>query len=215
MRRLLFALAVASLPGHLPASEQEATRTALETVARETGVAAASIEVVSTQAVEWPDANLGCRTGVEAVPQVTAGYRVLLRAAGKLYAVNAAADGTLGCASGLGVSGGVQHAETMQPKEPEPTDPASLALVASAREDLSRRLSVAPGDITFVAFKSVVWPDSSLGCPRPDMMYTQVQRDGFLIRFEVSGRSYQYHGGSGRAPFLCESPAETELPTGK
>lgn len=87
---------------------------------------------------------------------------------------------------------------------PDPADAASRALVAEARDDLARRLSVMPGDVRLVAFKSVVWPDNSFGCPRPGMAYTQVPRDGVLIRFEVDGRRFDYHGGSGREPFLCE-----------
>ena len=93
-----------------------------------------------------------------------------------------------------------------QKPQPEPDDPPSRALVAKARADLQRRLSVKTDEIELLEFKAVVWPDSSLGCPRPGMAYTQVQRDGVLIRFTAQGRIFNYHGGSGRDPFLCEKP---------
>ncbi len=89
----------------------------------------------------------------------------------------------------------------------EPDDPASRALVDEARADLQRRLSVQADEIELLEFKAVIWPDSSFGCPRPGMVYTQVQRDGVLIRFSAQGRTFQYHGGSGRTPFLCDRSA--------
>lgn len=88
-----------------------------------------------------------------------------------------------------------------------PSDPPSRALVAKARADLQRRLSVSAEKIVLAAFEAVVWPDASLGCPRPGMEYTQVQREGVRMRFVVNDRTYNYHAGSGREPFLCEQPA--------
>ena len=89
----------------------------------------------------------------------------------------------------------------------EPDDPPSKALVAKARADLQRRLSVSADEIELLEFTAMVWPDGSLGCPRPGMVYTQVERDGVLIRLRAQGRIFQYHGGSGRDPFLCDQPA--------
>jgi hypothetical protein len=205
MWRLVLTLAIA-LPsaGVTAQSEQDATRMALESLTQETGLSRETIEVVSAQPVEWADANLGCPSETSVPPQATPGYRVLLRSAGNLYVVNVAGARTARCVKALAVAGAPQEVGTMS-QESEPTDPASQALIANAREDLIRRLSVSPDDIAFVAFKSVVWPDGSLGCPRPGMVYPQVQRDGFLIQFAVGGRTYNYHGGSGRDPFLCET----------
>jgi len=76
-------------------------------------------------------------------------------------------------------------------------------LIDHAVTDLAGRLSIDPGEIRVVETRSVVWPDASLGCPRPGMVYPQVQTDGVLIRLEANGVIYPYHGGGGRAPFLC------------
>jgi hypothetical protein len=37
------------------------------------------------------------------------------------------------------------------------------------------------------------WPDSSLGCPQPDMLYAQMVTPGFLVQVEVSGEEIEYH----------------------
>jgi hypothetical protein len=136
---------------------------------------------------------------------------VFLRAREKVYIVNVAGEQVRVCGSfqatgGVGAESPGGSSMKQQP-QPEPADPASQALVAKARADLQRRLSVPPAEIVLIEFKAVVWPDSGLGCPRPGMVYTQVQRDGVLIRFIVQGRAYEYHGGAGRDPFLCENPA--------
>lgn len=87
--------------------------------------------------------------------------------------------------------------------EPQPVDPVTIAAVA----DLSARLGVSPDQVTVVSAEPVVWPDASLGCPQPDMMYAQVLQDGMRIVLSVDGKEYVYHSGETQAPFLCENPA--------
>lgn len=77
-------------------------------------------------------------------------------------------------------------------------------LVRVAVDDLARRLSIGPADIQVIEARAIVWPDRSLGCPRPGLLYPQVQQDGALIRLQAQGREYAYHSGGGRPPFLCE-----------
>lgn len=96
----------------------------------------------------------------------------------------------------------------MSTPSPEPTTPAgSGPLVEQARQDLAQRLDIDPAEIEVVSMESVVWPDSSLGCPQPGMAYMQVLRDGYRIQLRAGGRIYFYHGGGSRGPFLCENPA--------
>jgi hypothetical protein len=87
---------------------------------------------------------------------------------------------------------------------PTPLDPGLEKIVIQAKDDLSQRLAIDPGQIELYEVASVTWPDGSLGCPQPGMMYTQVQVDGLLIRFRVEGRIFEYHSGEGQPPFLCE-----------
>jgi hypothetical protein len=93
-----------------------------------------------------------------------------------------------------------------------PLDPGLARLAAGAQADLAKRRGVAIDAIEVVEVRSVTWPDPSLGCPQPGMAYRQVQVDGVLIRLRVDGKIFNYHGGSGRAPFLCEQPADDTVP---
>jgi hypothetical protein len=91
---------------------------------------------------------------------------------------------------------------------PNPTSPPTeMAQVTQAKQDLSKRLSVSPDQIELVTFTPVTWPDGSLGCPEPGMMYTQVLVEGYRIQLRSGGRVYEYHGGGTRAPFLCAKPS--------
>jgi len=78
-------------------------------------------------------------------------------------------------------------------------------LVEKAKADLAERLSIPAEKINPVETKAVIWPDSSLGCPQPGMVYAQVQVEGLLIRLGVGKEIYFYHSGEGEDPFLCES----------
>lgn len=87
---------------------------------------------------------------------------------------------------------------------PLPDDPGLRDLIEKAKTDLAGRLAVSVNEITLVEAKSVVWPDASLGCPQPEMVYIQVPEDGLLIRLQVGDQIYPYHSGGFRDPFLCE-----------
>ena len=92
----------------------------------------------------------------------------------------------------------------MTPSQPASADPGLQALIEAAKVDLAQRLNILATQIDFVEAKSVVWPDSSLGCPQPGMRYKQVQEDGALIILQVQGVVYEYHIGGTRGLFLCE-----------
>jgi hypothetical protein len=79
-----------------------------------------------------------------------------------------------------------------------------------ARADLGERLAIDVDKIVVVEVSEVVWPDASLGCPQPEMRYTQVLVDGLLIRLAVGDQVYAYHSGGSRDPFLCEQTPETQ-----
>lgn len=100
--------------------------------------------------------------------------------------------------------------ETPVPDTPAstPLDPSLRPLADQARQDLAGRLGVSPDQIEVLAVQAVVWPDASLGCPQPGMMYAQVPQDGVLVRLVYEGTGYEYHGGGKRGLFLCEQPPE-------
>jgi hypothetical protein len=78
-------------------------------------------------------------------------------------------------------------------------------LIDKAIADLAQRLSIPTDQIKSMEAREVVWPDASLGCPQPDMVYEQVPVEGLLIRLSVGKEIYFYHTGSAADPFLCES----------
>ncbi len=68
-------------------------------------------------------------------------------------------------------------ASTPAATEVEPPAKAEQA-IRLAREDLARRLGLAPEAIRLVSVEAVEWSDASLGCPQPGMMYAQVITPG-------------------------------------
>lgn len=91
----------------------------------------------------------------------------------------------------------------MSPSPSERVDSSLQPLIDQATADLATFLNVDSSIITVSSAKAVVWPDRSLGCPQPGMVYNQVTVDGALIELGASGTTYSYHSGGGRAPFRC------------
>ncbi len=77
-------------------------------------------------------------------------------------------------------------------------DAVALAVETLARELGRTRTEVAVAEVT-----PVDWPDSSLGCPRPGMMYLQVLTPGYRIRLICAGQEYVLHTDLGRRAVRC------------
>jgi hypothetical protein len=72
------------------------------------------------------------------------------------------------------------------------------AVVQAAKKDLAQRLNVRPESIELAGpIEEVTWPNSSLGCPEPGMMYAQVLTPGYRIKLQTSGKAFEYHTGKG------------------
>jgi hypothetical protein len=83
-----------------------------------------------------------------------------------------------------------------------PTDPILAQLVAQSRADLARRLVLSVDSVQLIRAAAVDWPDSSLGCPRPGLMYAQMVTPGYLIVLGANGKEYEYHADR-RSASLC------------
>jgi len=81
-------------------------------------------------------------------------------------------------------------------------------LVRQAKDNLASRLAIPVAEISMISFEEVTWPDGSLGCPHPDMKYTQVPVDGSRIILAVGDRRYEYHSGGSK-----KTPIELDLET--
>jgi hypothetical protein len=79
----------------------------------------------------------------------------------------------------------------------------SNPLVQRAIEDAARTTGVEPGSVRVLSVEARDWPDASLGCPKPGMMYAQVITPGFLIALEAGGRRLEYHADSDRRLEQC------------
>jgi len=186
----------------------------------------ATIEVVLYEDVVWRDGSLGCpQPGMAYTQALEDGYRIELTDGEIVYHYHGVTNGAPFFCEDPSESGSMESqdaapAETLptvapgsdgdanvidQPPtiEPGDNDPNLADLVALASTDLAERLSISVSAILVVSAESVVWPDGSLGCPIPDMRYTQVQVDGAKIVLAVDGGLYNYHSGANRGPFLC------------
>ncbi len=72
--------------------------------------------------------------------------------------------------------------------------------------DAAARADVEESSVVVLTAAAMQWPDGSLGCPEPGVMYTQAVVDGSQIVVEAGGATYDYRlDGSGNFK-LCKSP---------
>lgn len=81
---------------------------------------------------------------------------------------------------------------------------AERSLVERATQELAA-LGIEE-DATVRTVEAIDWPDSSLGCPQPGMMYAQVITPGYRMVLEAGGEEYVFHASSGADAnlVLCE-----------
>ncbi len=170
---------------------------ALADLSAQLEISADEIKVTSVEEITWPDSSLGCGQPGSAYLQVlTPGYRVVLATSSGQYVYHTdnkqtvvlCKEGTVG----------------QKPGAPGAIEPGLEPFVNQAVADLVDRLGVQIEEVEVLEAKSMVWPNAGMGCPQPDMRYKQVPEEGYLIQLVVGKQVYAYHGGGGRAPFLCE-----------
>ena len=209
MYQALFLFAV--LLAQVSESEsQRAIDLAKDTLSAKVGVSRADIQVVRAEAVDWGDSSLGCPSELpDPEPRSMPGYRILLRANEETYRVHVGGGQAVVCGSALRLEkapqvGEIKEGPSMKPRVPSHLTPNMEKLVRQAKEDLAGRLSVEVQQIMVTYIMELMWPDSSLGCPEPDMMYSQVLQEGCLIRLRVGDKTYDYHSSAKGSPFHCE-----------
>jgi hypothetical protein len=85
-----------------------------------------------------------------------------------------------------------------------PAGQGAERVIQLARQDLAQKLSVPIDEIREVSVEAVEWPDTSLGCPQPGMMYAQVITPGFKVVLAAKGQTVEYHtDASGRRVVSC------------
>jgi hypothetical protein len=104
-----------------------------------------------------------------------------------------------------GVTGAKTDASAQAPAS------GSQDLLSRMSRDLQQRLGTPTSTFQVLNVQSVVWDDSSLGCPQPGLAYLPAQTPGVRVVFGHEGKWYQYHG-SDRGNFVyCEHPAVSGL----
>ena len=103
---------------------------------------------------------------------------------------------------------------TSVPAEPAmadvPPDWMSRVLAAAEKES-----GVAATEIAVLRAESLVWSDSSLGCPEPGGVYTQATVDGFRVELAAGALELDYRIGTDGLFVLCkqfEAPPVTVWP---
>ena len=84
-------------------------------------------------------------------------------------------------------------------------------IVSMVQLDLAEQLGAPLDEIVVVSAKPVDWPDSSLGCPKPDHMYAQTVTPGFQVVLETGGEQYVYHTGTEYFVW-CDAATAIEAP---
>ncbi|MGB9724230.1 MAG: hypothetical protein ACP5OO_11615 [Chloroflexia bacterium] len=173
-----------------PPEAQALLERAVADLAGRVGASPGQVEVVRVEQVAWPDSCLGCAPkGQACATVVVPGFRFVLRAGGQEYEYRSdEKEQVMLCPTETTIG------------DWGPAQPLVEAVVA----DLAGRLNLPPEQIRVVQVEERMWPDSSLGCPRPGEMYLQVITPGYRILLEAGGRQYDYHTGSQAHFVLCE-----------
>jgi hypothetical protein len=66
------------------------------------------------------------------------------------------------------------------------------------------QVAASPADVHVEQVEAHQWGDSSLGCPRPGVQYSQVVTDGYLIVVTAAGKTLEYHSDARGRVVLCQ-----------
>ena len=94
------------------------------------------------------------------------------------------------------------------PVEPPVTGETPASILDPILDDAAGRTGVPVDDLVVVRSQFVEWPDGSLGCPEPGMLYPQVITDGYWVQVDADGESLDYRAGTSGHFRLCETPAK-------
>ena len=104
----------------------------------------------------------------------------------------------------LGCAAAADEAALPRPSTAQPAGSPELALhIQAALADAARRTGIDAAALKVASAERVTWLDGSLGCPEPDLLYTQALVPGYRIRIEAGGETLDYHAGTRGAPQLC------------
>jgi len=103
------------------------------------------------------------------------------------------------CASGATSSTPITPRQGASPVVP----PESAAAVDAAMADAANHLGVSTDALRLEQVQVREWSDSSLGCPQPGQLYSQVVTPGYLIVITSGSRQLEYHTDERTRVTLC------------
>jgi hypothetical protein len=77
------------------------------------------------------------------------------------------------------------------------------AAVDAALSDAAAHLGVGRDVLRVTQVEPHQWPDASLGCPRPGILYSQVVTPGYLVIVNGSDKQLEYHTDARARVVLC------------
>ena len=122
---------------------------------------------------------------------------------------------TSGCAKGASEYGMSRSAPIRRPPQQitgqgAVMTPQLQAIVQAARADAARRTGYDTAALNVTSAEAVIWPDSSLGCPEPGMMYAQALVPGYRIRIQAGSELLDYHASARGRLVLCPPARATD-----
>jgi hypothetical protein len=102
---------------------------------------------------------------------------------------------------------------TDNPAQPVPSESAAPvvgevpeALLEEILADAAERAGIDVEALEVARAEAVVWNDGSLGCPEPDMLYTQALVDGYHVVVVADDVELDYRATANGTFRLCENP---------
>ena len=80
----------------------------------------------------------------------------------------------------------------------------SQPAVDAALRDAAAHLGISQANLKVDQAEPRQWGDSSLGCPKPGLMYSQVVTPGFVIIISGAGKQLEYHADTRGQVVLCQ-----------
>ncbi len=168
---------------------------------------AAAVRLLSVDALTWDNADWGCaRPAADTQDAVrsanTRGYRIVYEVNGRAYVYHTDRRGAFFLCRD-------RHWLALE-GEPVILDPIAEALVSRSRQDAARRLDASEDDLRLASLLALVWPDTSLGCPRTNADYPAQETPGYRIVFRTQDTAAIYHTSAQEIIFCA--PDEELLP---
>lgn len=169
------------------------------------GIDPEEIVVLRLEDVEFPDTELQCPPAVvDAAPgtaeETVRGQKITLAVDGQQYVYRAIGWDVALCTSEAELS----DLSFLDMEAVEVDAPTQAAL-----EALAQRIKVPADSIEVRSVESVDWPDTSLGCAEPGMMYALVITPGYRMLLQAGDEVYEVHSDLRRV-VICDEALDTD-----